>query len=126
MAQLGNILLVDDESPVRALVTDVLVEAGYEVLPAANGDEALEIARHHQGSIHLLLADLIMPGLNGREVAEHFRNLRPGSQVLFMSGFAADVLRKVSGGMPTPFLAKPFSPAELRETVGDVLGRLAG
>jgi CheY-like chemotaxis protein len=121
-----TILLVDDESPVRALVTDVLVEAGYEVLPAANGDEALEIARHHRGGIHLLLADLIMPGLNGREVAEHFRGLRPGSKILFMSGFAADVLRKVSGGTPTPFLAKPFSPAQLRERVGEVLSQLAG
>ena len=66
-----------------------------------------------------------MPGLNGREVAEHFRGLRPGSAVLFMSGFAADVLRKVSGDRPAPFLAKPFSPAELRERVGEVLGKLA-
>jgi len=116
-----TVLLVDDESPVRALVTDVLVEAGYEVLPAANGDEALEIARHHQGTIHLLLADLIMPGLNGREVAEHFKTMRPAAKVLFMSGFAADVLKKVSGDVPLPFLAKPFSPADLCAKVREVL-----
>ncbi len=117
-----TILLVDDESPVRDLVTDVLVEAGYEILPAANGDEALESARHHPNGIHLLLADVIMPGLNGREVAERFHDLRPDAKILFMSGYPADALRKMNGSVPTPFLAKPFSPAELRSQVREVLG----
>ena len=117
-----TILLVEDEPSVRNLVREVLTRVGYIVLAAANGDEALDISKGHGGEIHLLFTDLVMPRMNGRELAERVRALRPRIKVIFSSGYSDDVLTRQ--GMNEPgvhFLQKPLSVARLRENVRSVL-----
>ncbi len=117
-----TVLLVDDDATVREIVHDVLTDAGYAVIVAAAGPEALALARGYDGPIDLLLTDVIMPGMDGAEVAARFRELRPRSRVLFMSGYAEDVLRSVGNGALSPFLPKPFPPDTLRRKLVEVLG----
>ena len=81
-----TILLVEDDDRVRALVSNMLKKNGYKVLLASAGDQALEIAARHQGRIHLLLTDVMMPGLSGRILSERLTAARPDTRVLFMSG----------------------------------------
>src|SRR5205085_816220 len=92
------------------------------VIEAANGDDALAIVKQHSGPIHLLLTDVVMPGMNGRELSEHLKELHPSLKVLFVSGYSADVIAHrgvVDRGVA--FLAKPFSPDELAGKVREVL-----
>ena len=113
------VLVVEDEASVRALVRRVLEGAGYRVLEAPDGASALAIVASHEGPIHLLLTDMIMPGVSGQEVAAAARALRPDLRVIFMSGHTRDVLG--SRGMvdaQTDLLQKPFGPAELAQRVG--------
>jgi two-component system, cell cycle sensor histidine kinase and response regulator CckA len=112
-----TILLVDDHRSVRAAVRAVLERAGHAVLEAASGERAVEIAQAHPGPIDMLVADVVMPGMDGFEVARSVRTLRPGARVLFMSGHlgnahAEDVARKRAS-----FLPKPFAAADLREAL---------
>ena len=88
----GNetILLVEDDDRVRALVSNMLRKNGFTVLLASAGDQALEIAARHRGRIHLLLTDVLMPGLNGRMLSERLTATRPETRVLFMSGYSDD------------------------------------
>jgi two-component system, cell cycle sensor histidine kinase and response regulator CckA len=117
-----TILIVEDEAAVRSVVGRILRRWGYTVLEAASGVEALEICGRHEDPIHLLLTDVIMPGMSGREVAERVGRLRPETQVIYMSGYTAEVIdiRAVQrdGGA---FLQKPFSSdillAKVRETL---------
>jgi CheY-like chemotaxis protein len=107
-------LLAEDEESVRRLATMILERQGYRVIPAADGSSALEAAAALDGSIDLLLTDVIMPGLNGQELADRFTRLHPTARVLFMSGYAGEALS--AQGVLDPsvaFLAKPFVPAEL-------------
>ena len=109
-----TLLVVEDEGAVRELVRTALTRAGYRVLAARDGEEALTRAAAHAGRIDLLLTDLVMPGVNGRELALRFRQARPDARVLFMSGFAADVVAEggsLSGD--SDMLMKPFTPDEL-------------
>lgn len=118
----GKILLVDDDPNVREAVEEMLTEAGYTVVVAANGTDAIEQARRHQGRLDLLITDVVMPGLNGRETAERIAAIQPGIKVLFMSGHTEDVVMKrgvLEGGMI--LLRKPFSPRVLRERVQQLL-----
>ncbi|MBA4071483.1 MAG: hypothetical protein C0497_06560 [Gemmatimonas sp.] len=117
-----TLLVVEDESAVRELVRTALTRAGYRVLAARDGDEALTRAAAHAGRIDLLLTDVVMPGLNGRELALRFRQARPNARVLFMSGFASDVIAE-DGGLvgDSELLTKPFTPAELLARVQAVL-----
>ena len=115
-----TVLLVEDEDVVRRLVRQVLEGAGYEVLEAADGDAALSLAAE-QG-VDVLLTDLVMPGVGGRELAQRLRERTPGLKVIYMSGYADSEL--LDGGPLQPgteLLAKPFSFADLRESVQRVL-----
>jgi len=115
-------LLVEDEEMVRILGTRVLSSHGYLVLEAADGDEALEVCKHHEGPIDLLVTDVVMPGMNGRELAQRLSTVIPNAAVLFISGYTGGAL--VEHGVlqeGTNFLQKPFSPHRLVQKVREVL-----
>jgi two-component system, cell cycle sensor histidine kinase and response regulator CckA len=117
-----TILLVEDEVLVRNVARGALESLGYTVLEAANGQEALQVSQDCAGPIHLLLTDVIMPGLNGRELAEKVRASRPQLRVIFMSGYTADVASQQDGFQDLgAFLVKPFDQATLGRKVRDVL-----
>ncbi|SHN46100.1 PAS domain-containing hybrid sensor histidine kinase/response regulator [Cryptosporangium aurantiacum] len=118
----GTILLVDDERELRASIETILVRVGYTVLSAASGAEAIEIASSYRGQLDLLLTDITMPGLSGREVADQVRSLHPTVQVLYMSGFAQRLL--TSKGTIDPevtLIEKPFNRRDLLSAIEDVL-----
>jgi CheY-like chemotaxis protein len=120
-AQGETILLVEDDSEVRMFVRQMLTAHGYRVLEAADGDEAFAIARQ-PGVFDLLLTDVVMRGLNGRETAERVRALRPDVAVLYMSGYTDDaVLRSGVFEQGTSFLQKPFGAADLARKVRQML-----
>jgi PAS domain S-box-containing protein len=113
-----TVLVVEDDPLVRKVTLRSLGAAGYRVIVAHNGREALEIAANEGVAFDLLLTDVIMPGLNGREVAEGLRSTRPGLRVLYMSGYAHDIISKagvLDSGIEV--LRKPFSVARLQERV---------
>ncbi len=116
MAGERTVLVVEDEEVIRGLVDQVLRGEGYEVILAADGDEAIERARETR--VDVLLTDLTMPGIGGRELAERLREERPELKVMFMSGFA-DSEGFAGGTFPaaTAFLEKPFTFAHLTERV---------
>jgi PAS domain S-box-containing protein len=113
-AHSGTILLVEDEDALRQVTSRVLTRAGYEVLAAAGGDQALGIARNHPGPIDLLLTDVMMPDMFGNEVADRIQAIRPGTPVLFMSGYAQPVLTE-NGTLQdgVVIIEKPFTSQEL-------------
>jgi PAS domain S-box-containing protein len=115
-----RVLVVEDEEVVRGLVQQMLVGQGYEVLVAEDGEEALAMAGRN--TIDVLLTDLTMPNVGGREVAERLRESQPGLKVIYMSGYAEDL---PSGALPpsTSFIGKPFTFAELTETVKTLIAR---
>ena len=115
------VLLVEDEDTVRRLARTILERCGFAVIEAANGREGLAICESRDGTIDLLLTDVLMPGLGGRELAERAALIRPGMKVLFMSGHTQDVVLKEGINQGTPFLQKPFLPADLAHKVRDVL-----
>ena len=117
-----TILLVEDDASVRAVVRRMLEAQGYDVLEAADGDDARRIVEDRDGRIDLLLLDVVMPGRNGREVAEHLTARWPGLRVLFMSGYTDDEI--LLRGLVRPgvaFLSKPFTPDRLARVVREVL-----
>ncbi len=120
------ILLVDDEEIVRVLAGKVLKASGYTVYEAADGREALAFCESHKGRIDLLVSDVVMPDLGGRELAEGALQLRPDLQVMFMSGHTEDVILKegVRGG--ASFIQKPFTPVALARKVRETLDSKAG
>ena len=123
-----TIVLAEDEESVRRLATMVLERSGYRVIAAPDGKSALDAAAAHEARIDLLLTDVIMPGLNGRELADRFATIHPETRVLFMSGYAGEAL-SAQGVLDSSvaFLAKPFVPAELGRKVREVLdGPAAG
>ena len=117
-----TILLVEDEAIIRELTVQILESDGYQVLDAMDGTEALGIAGEHGAPIHLLLTDVLMPGMNGRELADKLRLHHPDMRVLFMSGYDDRQLdREEVEGTDTDFLPKPFSTEALRRKVRGVL-----
>jgi two-component system, cell cycle sensor histidine kinase and response regulator CckA len=117
-----TVLVVDDEPVVRAMMVRTLRETGYTVLDAKDGPAALALARGHAGPIHLLVTDLAMPGVRGRELARAVAELQPGLRVLFVSGFPGDELERrglLEAGRP--FLSKPFAPELLAAQVRQML-----
>ena len=117
-----TVLLVEDEDAVRAIARETLARRGYDVLVAADGAGAVALARRHPTPIHLLLTDVIMPGMHGRELAETLLRDRPELRVLFMSGYTEDeVLHRGISTEALAFIAKPFTPDALAARVRDVL-----
>ncbi|MEA2445343.1 MAG: hypothetical protein QOJ12_2635, partial [Thermoleophilales bacterium] len=119
-----TVLVVEDEDSVRRVTRRILVKGGYNVLTAADGQEALQICERGDESIDLLLTDVIMPEILGPELAARAAELRPGLAVLFTSGYADQVIEhNTEGGAGVPFVEKPFSAEKLLASVGDVLSR---
>jgi two-component system cell cycle sensor histidine kinase/response regulator CckA len=110
-----TILLAEDEAPLRKMISGILRDAGYRVVSAASGDEAVNLAAKNRGNIDLLLTDIVMSGMGGADLYAWLKAECPSLRVLFMSGFMSR--EPVEGA----FLKKPFSPAELVEKVRAVL-----
>jgi signal transduction histidine kinase/CheY-like chemotaxis protein len=123
----ATILLVEDEDAVRRMIRVVLAKTGYTVLEARDAMAALQICARPEQRIDLLLTDVVMPHMNGRELADRVVRMRPGLRVLFMSGYARDAI--VRDGLLEPgieFMAKPVTPQELIRKVGEVLAAPGG
>jgi len=117
-----TILLVEDALRVRAVVREILEMNGYNVLEARHGAEALDISERHQGPIHLMVTDVVMPQMSGRELAQRLQPLRPDMKVLYMSGYTDDaIVRHGVLGAGMAFLSKPFTPDALALKVREVL-----
>jgi PAS domain S-box-containing protein len=116
----GTILLVEDDPAVRELTERILTTAGYRVLIGVDGEHALAVARAHAG-IDLLVTDVIMPGMNGQQLADRLTDLRPGLPVMFMSAYTRGVLTHTEENRTVAFLDKPFTAAALTEKIGSVL-----
>ncbi len=117
-----TILLVEDDPSVRTLVRDELRKLGYKIIEAKNGVEACLLATQHVGALHLLLTDMVMPGMGGRELAQHLSVIKPDLRILFMSAYTDDVgiLAGQEEGS-TGFLQKPFTPEAMARTVRQLL-----
>jgi hypothetical protein len=117
-----TILVVEDEEEVRQLVREFLAGKGYTILEARDGTEAIQLAQQHRGPIHLLVTDVVMPGMSGGNLAQRLASLRPETKVIFMSGYTDDAIVQHSVlEEGTDFLQKPFSLDALARTVREVL-----
>ena len=117
-----TVLLVEDNKSVLNLAREILKEYGYNTLQARNGKDALKVSEAHEGPIHLMLTDVVMPGMNGRETAERIQSMRPEIKVIYMSGYPDDRISDrgvLASG--TNFLDKPFSPESLVRKIRKVL-----
>jgi PAS domain S-box-containing protein len=117
-----TVLLAEDEEAVRRFAREILTGNGYKVLEAGNGREALLLSEAHRGEIHLLLTDVMMPKMSGRELAGRIRTQRPGLRILYMSGYTDDAILRdgvLEDGIP--FLQKPFTPEGVARKVREVL-----
>lgn len=120
-AELATVLVVEDEPAVRELVRTILEMRGYAVLEAGGGGDALRICEEHTGPIHLLLTDVLMPGMDGTEFVQRALVLRPRARVLYMSGYpdSESLLQGLPLGMS--FIQKPFGPGALASKVRQIL-----
>ncbi len=122
---MGNgetVLIVEDDAPILKLAKIILVRLGYTVLTAATPARALELAQAHGGNIDLLLTDVVMPMMNGRDLANQLRSLYPDLKILFMSGYTANVIAHRGALEPgVSFLQKPFGNRELANKVRESL-----
>ncbi len=119
-----TILVVEDEKEVRKLAVRILEKQGYRMLEASTGENALLVCKEHKEPIHLLLTDVVMPGMNGRELMESLTSLRPETKVLFMSGYADDAIARhgvLEEGMN--YIQKPFATDRLIRKVREVLDK---
>jgi two-component system cell cycle sensor histidine kinase/response regulator CckA len=119
-----TILLVEDQGALRAIAGEILEEHGYRVIQAAGANDAIELASHHPEPIHLLVTDVVMPGMNGRALFESLVATRPGLRVLYMSGYTDDVIaHRGVFDSGTLLLAKPFTALALLGRVRAALGK---
>lgn len=117
-----TVLVVDDEEAVRHLASRMLTWTGYQAVEASHGREAIAAIEQHAAGIHLVLTDIKMPGMNGRELGRQVEQRWPGKPILYMSGFASEVFQ---GGLlepGAPFLSKPFTQDDLALKVRALLG----
>ncbi len=120
----GTVLLVEDDDAVRALVSLILADCGYSVVEACDGREGLRLFESHEGSIDLVLTDIVMPGMSGREMAERILASHPEAKILFVSGYTRTAVQHhglLESG--SNFLQKPFSPRELARKVRNLMGQ---
>jgi two-component system, cell cycle sensor histidine kinase and response regulator CckA len=118
-----TILLVEDEESVRGLVRDTLESKGYKVIDAENGEGGISAAARHAGKIDLVITDVVMPGIGGREMAEQIVKTRGDAKVLYLSGYAEDAILNEGGiDNATAFLQKPFTLQNLSRKVREILG----
>ena len=115
------VLVAEDDVLVRNLINTVLVRAGYSVLLAADGEEALQLSRHYSGRIDLLLSDVIMPRMDGVTLAARVREERPQTLALLISGRMSSEI--VEANAMFDFLRKPFVPAQLKSKLEEILAR---
>jgi two-component system cell cycle sensor histidine kinase/response regulator CckA len=119
-----TILVAEDEEQVRDVVRRTLEQRGFSVLVACNGHEAIELGGAHPGPIHLLLTDVVMPGLSGRQLADRLSPLRPSMKIVYMSGYTENALASHDAGdARLVLLPKPFTPEALLRKVRDTLDR---
>ncbi len=117
-----TVLLVEDDPVVRDLIRRILVRYAYRVLEASSGPEALEVCRNHDAPIDLVLTDVVMPQMSGRELIEELVTVRPDLRVLYMSGYSSEaVVRHGMLDKYTPFLQKPFTPDTLARKLREIL-----
>ena len=117
-----TILLVDDNETIRSAVGELMKMQGYNVLQACNGKEALDVSRNHAGAIDLLITDVVMPSMSGRELAKHLSLEQPGVKVLYMSGYTDDaVLRHGILDSHSAFLQKPAPMSVFMRKIRDLL-----
>ncbi len=117
-----TILLVEDDDSVRQMVREVLVHYGYTVLEARNGREAVDLCGRHPGAVHMMLTDVVMPGMSGKELSEKVTPLQPEMKVLFMSGYTSDaILQREVLDPGVAFIQKPFAVASLARKTREVL-----
>jgi len=119
--QPATILLVEDDKGVRDFARTMLMQRGYTVLFAENGDKALKVAQFHVGPIDLLVTDVVLPGLSGTQLAERLRALRPHLRVLFISGMVREATVKGPALADGGFLIKPFPGEALIGKVQEIL-----
>jgi CheY-like chemotaxis protein len=117
-----TVLVVDDEPEMRGVLREILAPRAYAVLDTGNPEEALQIARAYSGPIHVMLTDVVMPGIEGPELAEHVAPLRPGIKIVFMSAY--DVVNRLKPGVA--FLSKPFTVTELMAKLAEEAAGEAG
>ncbi len=119
-----TVLIVEDEPVVRRLTVRALTERGYQVLEAEDGPTAIAVAQEHKGDLHLLVTDVVMPGMNGKELADRLTAERPELRVLYISGYAEHaVVRQGVLVEGIAFLSKPFDLSQLARTVREVLDK---
>jgi len=120
----ATVLVVEDEDALRELAREILEMHGYRVVEACNGQDALRVYEQHEGAIDLLLTDVVMPVMGGRELAHHLEKRQPGLKVLYVSGYTdEDAIREGKLEPGAEFLAKPFSPDKLASKIREVLHR---
>jgi PAS domain S-box-containing protein len=118
-----TVLLVEDEADLRDLIHETLADEGYRVLVARDGSEAVRLAADHEGPIHLMVTDVIMPRVTGRKAAEEIRKTRPAMEVLYVSGYTDDAILRHGVPGTAAFLEKPFALGSLLRKVRELLGR---
>jgi two-component system cell cycle sensor histidine kinase/response regulator CckA len=116
-----TILVVDDSKDIRDLFHTILQHHGYEVLLAADGESALQVYHQHRGVIHLVIIDIVMPGMSGLKLAAKLAALRPNIKVLFVSAFVQETVLRGKLRPVDRFLAKPFPPERLVIQVQEIL-----
>lgn len=116
-----TVLVAEDADALRVVIERLLTRNGFEVLIADRGERALELARRHQGPIHVLLTDVVMPGLSGNELADALGALHPGVPTIYMSGYSDEIIGHDSSLQRAKLLRKPFTEPELIQTVTDAL-----
>ena len=118
----ATILLVEDEKPILRLAMKILTQRGYQVIAAGSPALAIDLVQKFPGPIHLLITDVVMPEMNGKELSGKIAALRPGIKTLYMSGYTADIIARdgvIEEG--TQFLQKPFSAKSLAQKTAEVL-----
>ena len=119
----GTVLLVEDEEAVRRFAARALARQGYKVLEAGTGTEALEVMRKTGDEVNLVISDIVMPEMDGPALLKALRKKKPGLRIIFISGYAEDAMKSLTGDEEFTFLAKPFQLKELVATVKETLGR---